>query len=151
MFASPMGTGETRYMAYRCRTPHLTRRLDLVDELVSMAVVARLSQPDAAALFTPDVDLDGLRTEATELRTRRDELAALLPEGLLSAAAVRKQAAALRGRLETIEGTLTAACGSSPAAAGLHGRRAENVGGAGRQRAAAGGGRVDDGYAAARR
>ncbi len=116
MFASPVGTGETRYMAYRCRTPHLTRRLDLVDELVSMAVVARLSQPDAAALFTPNVDLDGLRTEATELRARRDELAVLLAEGLLSAAAVREQAGALRIRLKAIESTLTAAAGASPAA-----------------------------------
>ncbi len=60
MFASPMGTGETRYMTYRCRTPHLRRRLDLVDEPVGMAVVARLSQPDAAQLFAPDVDLDQL-------------------------------------------------------------------------------------------
>ncbi len=117
MFASPAGSGAGRYMAYRCRTPHLMRRLDLVDELVSRTVIARLSQPDAASLLVPDVDLDALCREASELRQRRDELAALLADGLLSPIAVREQAAALTARLKDIDVRGSAASDSSPAAA----------------------------------
>ncbi len=75
MFATPAGTGAARYMAYRCRTAHLMRRLDQVDDLVVGAVIGRLARPDAAALLRPDVDLDGLRQELGQLRDRRDELA----------------------------------------------------------------------------
>lgn len=116
MFATPAGPKAVRYMAYRCRTAHLMRRLDLVDGIVVAAVVGRLARSDAAALLTPDVDLDELRREAGELRDRREELAQLLAEGLLTATAVRSQATGLKARLETIEAEIGAALGESVAA-----------------------------------
>jgi hypothetical protein len=79
-------------------------------------VIARLSRPDAASLLAPSVDLDALRAEATELRDRRDALAALLADGVLSASAVAKQAGKLTRRLSEVEGRITAALGDSPAA-----------------------------------
>lgn len=117
MFASPMGAKGKRWMVYKCRIAHLARRLDLVDEVVVGVVLERLARPDAADLFSPDVNLDALRSEANDLRTRRDELADLLAEGLLSAARVRQQAKVLGERLRTIEGQVNAAKTGDPLAA----------------------------------
>ncbi len=116
MFATTAGTKGTRYHVYRCRSCYLTRRLDQVDEVVESVVIARLSRPDAASLLASSVDLDALRAEATELRDRRDALAALLADGVLSASAVAKQAGKLTRRLSEVEGRITAALGDSPAA-----------------------------------
>lgn len=115
MFASPMGAKGARYMTYRCRTGHLARRLDLVDEVVEGVIVARLSRPDARTLLAPDLDVDKLRAQAVELRRRRDGLAGLLADGLLSPSAVRAQAGKLTQALETLDGQITAALGDSPA------------------------------------
>ena len=116
MYGSPMKVHERRWMVYRCPAYHVTRRMDLVDEVVVGTVVARLSRPDALALLTPDEDVDALRAEATDLRDRRDSLAALLAEGLLSPAAVRTQAGKLSKDLGDIEGRIAAALGDNPAA-----------------------------------
>ena len=117
LFASPMTSKGRRWQVYRCRSCYLTRRSDLVDEVVEVDVLARLSMPDAAALLAPDVDLDGLRAEADRLRRRRDDLAALLADGLLSAEAVRVQAKALSQRIAVVQRELAAAVGTSPVAA----------------------------------
>ena len=116
VFASPAGVGTARYMTYRCRTPHLTRRLDLVDEVVVGTVLARLRQPDAATLLLPDTDLGELRKELSELRERRDMLAVLLTDGLLSVTAVRSQASVLTQRITAVESKVSAAMGESVAA-----------------------------------
>ena len=80
------------------------------------SVLARLALPDALALLTPDEDVDALRGQATDLRDRRDTLAALLADGLLSPAAVRVQAGKLAKDLDGIEGRIAAALGDNPAA-----------------------------------
>ena len=116
MYGSPMKSGARRWMVYRCHARHLTRRMDLVDEVVERAVIARLSRPDAAALLSPSADVDALRTKATELRDRRDNLAALLADGLLSPSAVRQQAGKLSGQLAEVERQIAAALGENPAA-----------------------------------
>ena len=116
MYGSPMKVRDRRWMVYRCPAYHVTRRMDLVDEIVVGTVVARLSRPDALALLTPDEDVDALRAEATDLRDRRDSLAALLADGLLSPAAVRTQAGRLSKDLDAVEGRITAALGDNPAA-----------------------------------
>lgn len=115
MYASPAQspTGG-RWMIYRCRTTHLTRRLDLVDQVVDALVVARMSRPDAARLLAADVDVTGLRREVTELRDRRDALAAMLAGGLLSAPAVRGEAVKLTASIGERERAIEAASGSSP-------------------------------------
>ncbi len=117
MFGSPMVKGERRWHSYRCTGCSLSRRSDLVDEVVEGVVVARLSRPDAAALLRPDVDLDALRQEVTELRQRRDGLAALLADGLLGAGAVREQARTLTDKIDTLTGRIAAATRESPALA----------------------------------
>jgi site-specific DNA recombinase len=117
MFASPMGERAKRWMVYRCRTSHLMRRLDLVDEVVEGVMVARLSRPDVLQLLTPDEDVDELRREIVELRDRREALAGMLAEGLLPAASVRESSRKLTDAISVLEGRLRTALGENPAAA----------------------------------
>lgn len=117
MYASPAGTKDQRWMVYRCRTSHLMRRLDLVDEVVEGIVLERLARPDALDLISPDVDLDRLRAEAVSIRERRDGLADLLADGLLPAAKVREQAHRLTERLREVETAIKDATHDHPAAA----------------------------------
>lgn len=115
MYGTPAGTGQRRWMAYRCPKYHVTRRMDLVDEVVSGVILARLARPDAARLLAPDVDLDALQAEAHDIRERRTALAAMLAEGILPASAVRVQAARLSSQLEEVERAVSAATGDNPA------------------------------------
>ncbi|TQN44414.1 DNA invertase Pin-like site-specific DNA recombinase [Blastococcus colisei] len=116
MFASPMGAKGKRWMAYRCLGCYIARRQDLVDEVVTAVVLARLSMPDAVNVLSRTEDVSALREEAGELRQRRDDLAALLADGLLSATAVRERSQKLTDQLRELEGRITAALGESPAA-----------------------------------
>lgn len=110
MFASPVKDKGRQWMVYRCFGGYcMTRRLDLVDEVVESRVVYLLSRPDAAKLFTAGEDVAALRRKAVELRDRRDQLAALLAEGLLSAASVREQAGKLATELHAVETALGSA------------------------------------------
>lgn len=117
MYASPMRSKGRSWMVYRCPTTHLMRRLDLVDEVVVGVILARLAMPDAVDLFRPDVDLDRLRGEATDLRKRRDDLAELLAEGLLSPAKVREQSARVGERLRAVEAQIATTGAGDPVAA----------------------------------
>lgn len=110
MFASPAKkNGKTR-MIYRCFGGYcIARQLEPVDETVEARVVGILSRPDAARLFTPDIDTMALRAQASALRDRRDTLAALLAEGLLSPAAVRQQAGKITAELASVESKLNTA------------------------------------------
>lgn len=114
MFATPMKNRGTPYMGYRCVACYLSRRLDLVDELVEAVIVARLSKPDAAALFLEDEDVPALRAECAELRGRRDDLAGLLADGLLSASAVRERSQGLTKRINDLEDRISRVLGESP-------------------------------------
>lgn len=121
MFASPMGQKGRRWVAYRCRACYLARRVEYVDEFVEGVLVARLSRPDAVDLFAPTSDdVHALRAEAVELRDRRDALADLLADGLLSAAKVREQTRVLADRLRAVEDRIAAAGQTSPMLALAH-------------------------------
>lgn len=114
MFACPTKV----VMVYRCTTCYgTTRRMDLVDEVVMGVLTARLSRPDAAGLLDADVDTEKLRERLSALRERRDDLAQLLAEGLLSAGAVRSQAEKLTSELDAAELELQAVTGTSVLAA----------------------------------
>lgn len=106
--------GADRTPVYRCVRCYMARHRDRVDAVVRAAVVARLSRPDAAELFSPDVDLIALRAQASELRERRDGLAALLADGLLGADAVRAQAHKLGKEIADLERQISAALGTGP-------------------------------------
>jgi site-specific DNA recombinase len=101
---------------YRCLSCRGTRLLDLVDEVVMTAVLARLSRSDAAGLLDRDIDLDELRGRVVDLRERRDGLASLLADGLLTPAAVRTQAQRLTDQIGDLERQIEAAIGTSPLA-----------------------------------
>jgi hypothetical protein len=119
MYASPAGTPNgRRWQIYRCMArQHLGRRLDHVDDTVDEVVIRRLSRPDAAILLSRDVDISELRAEGADLRRRRDALAAMLAENLLSAESVRDQASRLTEALVDVERRIDAASGDSPLAA----------------------------------
>lgn len=103
-------------MIYRCTKCYLGRGLEDVDEVVLGVIAARLSRPDAASLFSDDVDLDSLRQRAVDLRERRDGLAAMLADGLLGPEAVRTQAAKLTTELDEVQRSIEDAMGSTPLA-----------------------------------
>lgn len=111
MYASPSPTknGPSR-MIYRCMGGYcLSRGLEQVDAVVEAAVIGVLARPDAAALFNPDSNVTELRAKAAALRERRDTLAALLGEGLLSPGAVREQSGKLTTELRDYEAKIDAA------------------------------------------
>ena len=114
MFAERGNAAER--VVYRCRTCTGCRRIDRVDELVMAAVVARLSRADAVGLLDRDIDLDDLRQRVVELRQRRDGLASLLADGLLTPAIVRTQAQRLTDQIGDLERQIEASLGTSPLA-----------------------------------
>lgn len=120
MFASPMKSKSKgmEWMVYRCFGGYcLSRRLDLVDNVVNAVMVGRLSSPDAAKMFSSAGDSAALRARATDLRDRRDALASMLADGLLSASAVREQAGRISTELHSVESALDAMDTLNPAAA----------------------------------
>lgn len=118
MFASPMKSNGKAWMVYRCFGSYCTtRRLDLVDDVVQLRAIELLSRPDAAALFANTGDATALRHQATDLRERRDALAAMLADGLMSASAVRLQAGKIGTQLRAVEDALGAIDSLTPAAA----------------------------------
>jgi site-specific DNA recombinase len=79
------------------------------DLAVKETIVARLSLPDAASMLQPHVDHDGLAAQATALRQRRDDIARLIGEGLLTGDAARPQLQSLGDQLVAIESKLAPA------------------------------------------
>jgi site-specific DNA recombinase len=114
MFATTNGAAQIP--VYRCRTCYGARRRDRVDEVVLNAVTARLSRPDAARLLDKDVDVTTLRETVVEIRERRDGLAALLADGLLTPGAVRVQAGRLSQQIDGLERQIDTATGDNPLA-----------------------------------
>jgi hypothetical protein len=113
MFATTNPQGAT---VYRCRNCYGTRRLDLVDEVVRGVLIERLSRRDALSLLNRDVDLTSLRVQVVELRSRRDGLASLLADGLLTPDAVRVQAGRLTTQIDALERQIMESSGTDPLA-----------------------------------
>ncbi|MEV2226992.1 recombinase family protein [Streptomyces phaeochromogenes] len=68
---NPGGSRVGTHPRYRCTEhAHLSRRADLVDDLVERVIVARLREPDARDLFTPSAStpVAGLSVEALTAR-----------------------------------------------------------------------------------
>lgn len=110
LYAAPYKAKGRSIMVYRCLGGYcLQRRMEPVDDLITDVMVARLSRPDASKLFVDSDKLAELRTTATDLRGRRDALAALLADGLLSPTAVREQSAKISRELIAAEASIGAA------------------------------------------
>lgn len=118
MFAAPTTYRGRQRMTYRCQGGYcMGRGMDDVDAVVVAAVVARLSAPDAREVFTAGEDVSALDARAAELRGRRDALAALLADGLMSPGAVREAAGKIGRELDDVEAERGRRAGTGPAAA----------------------------------
>lgn len=110
--------------AYRCMASrHLSRQQAPLDDLVEKVALGFLHDDGkiGAALAAVSKDRNGI--DGNELRTRRaalqatkDELAALFTEGVLDAAAVRKESAKLSGQIGDIDAALADLARQSPLA-----------------------------------
>jgi len=92
------------YMSYMCKRFCVTRKVEWVDELIVSLVIARLSQPDAAALFAPSDEggtatLDAIRDK----RVRLDGFYEAAAKGELTAAGLGRIEATLLGEIEALE------------------------------------------------
>ena len=94
---------------YWCRACGLVRSMAAVDDLVLRLAEARLTQPDALAALTPDVDIDPLRDEHATLMERKATLAGLVADGTMSRADVKDAVERLNERLAEIDRMLQAA------------------------------------------
>lgn len=113
---------ETRYWgAYTCRsTRHLSRRRDLVDGVVQLAVLDRLAEPDAVDLLAQredPVDVRGAQQDMREARATLDELASALGSGALDMRSYQVASESARTRLAGAETLLSRAVTANPAAA----------------------------------
>lgn len=94
---------------YSCPQCHLVRTMAPIDDVVLRLAEARLTQPDALAALTPDVDIDPLRAEHTTLTERKADLAGLVADGTMSRADVKEAVERLNLRLAEIDRLLDTA------------------------------------------
>ncbi len=109
MHASGMGGyGPERGSAYRCdKGSHCATPAIPADQAMAQVMIARLGQPDIADLLPapeprPEVDVKALRAESRKLHAKRDDLARLLSEDVLTEAGVRQERKRIDARLAQI-------------------------------------------------
>ncbi|MET8510464.1 recombinase family protein [Streptomyces sp. NPDC005077] len=112
---------DTHYWgAYRCKSlKHLSRRRDLVDDQVQLAILERLSWSDAADLLAEredPVDIRGAQKDMRGARQTLDELASALGTGALDMRSWQVASEAARARLAAAEGVLSRAVTINPVA-----------------------------------
>jgi site-specific DNA recombinase len=95
------------YVAGNIGACHVSITRAAADAFVTQIVVTRLGRADALQLFLPEVGLDEIEAEVRSLHLRRDELADLLADGLLTGAAARPRLAAIAQRLASLEAQRT--------------------------------------------
>lgn len=104
---------------YECRaTPHLGRSAQLLDDHVQLAVVSRLSQPDALELVARQedpIDVRAAQAELKEARETLDELAAELGAGGMDLRSWRVASAGAKERMAAAETLLSRAVRVNPA------------------------------------
>jgi site-specific DNA recombinase len=102
------GYGKERGSAYRCdKRSHCATPALLVDQAIAKVMIARLGREDIADLLPApeprlDVDVKALRAEARKLHAKRDDLARLLGEDILTEAGVRQERKRIDARLAEI-------------------------------------------------
>lgn len=88
---------------YWCQACGLVRSMAAVDDFVLRLAEARLTQPDALAALTPDVDIDPLRAEHATLTERKADLAGLVADGTMTRADVKDAVERLNVRLAELD------------------------------------------------
>jgi site-specific DNA recombinase len=114
--------GESGAASYRCAKTekasdrHVARRAVLVDEVVTAAVLARLSRPDAVEVLSgrPSEDTAELRSRAKRLRTRLDEADDMFSAGELDRRRLAKISDAIRAELAEVEDRLAESASAGP-------------------------------------
>lgn len=100
------GNGEDGSPIYRCsRTPHLKRYVEPVDRYVEARVVDVLARPDLAELFggeSAERTVE-LRTKASSIRARLNDLGALFATGDIDALQLKEATARLRAQQEEVD------------------------------------------------
>jgi site-specific DNA recombinase len=101
---------------YRCSSgAHVARKARPVDEYVTEVTITRLTQPDAAELWTAELpDASELMVEADTLRRRRDDIAADYGDGVMTREQFRTANARVLERLAEVEAQIAAAGSASP-------------------------------------
>jgi DNA invertase Pin-like site-specific DNA recombinase len=105
---------------YCCREKfHCKRPVELVDGLVELVAISRLSEPDTVDMFarphtSPDVDVVALRDEQQALRQRQDDLATDYADGRLSRSQLHAGTERIDVRLHDIAELLAASTQESP-------------------------------------
>jgi hypothetical protein len=101
-------------MIYACTSSWcVSRDLRQVDALVTAAILRRLSRQDAADLLKDNIDVQPLLAEIGVLQRRRDDLAALLADGALTASAVREASEDLGARIDALQRRVAVAEGDA--------------------------------------
>ena len=105
------GGGKVHAAVYIPGAPGLNCHVSITraaaDHFVERLVIARLEQPDAGDLLRmPTSTSRDDATEADTLRSRRDDLATLVAEGLLPAATARERLTSIAARLQELESAL---------------------------------------------
>ncbi|CAO1650563.1 recombinase family protein [Salinibacterium sp. NYA9b] len=95
------------YMSLACTANWCTsRKMEHVEDFVVEVLLARLADPQVVAGLSTTPDSAPLEEELTTLRERRDDLAALLADGLLSRDVVREKAEDMTHRIKVLEARL---------------------------------------------
>ncbi|WP_267800156.1 recombinase family protein [Streptomyces sp. H27-H5] len=109
-----------RMLNYRCRSQrHLSRRRDMVDDIVQLAVLDRLSRSDAADLLAAredPVDVRGAQEDRRQARLVLDGLAGALGRGELDMRSWTLASEAARHRIAAADETLSQAVKVNPVA-----------------------------------
>ncbi|MGW6395395.1 recombinase family protein [Streptomyces sp. NPDC055103] len=104
--------------SYTCRvSKHIMRRVDLLDDYVQLAVLERVSRPDAADLLAAredPVDVRGAQRDMREAREMLTDLAAALGSGEMDMLEWRAASKAAKQRLADAEKVLSAAVKVNP-------------------------------------
>jgi site-specific DNA recombinase len=114
-----VGTGTGGHgRTYVCPNHHIRRAAAPVDELVAAVVTGRLSRPDAAALLAAPrpagPDTASLHRQATVLRARLAEQAALHARGEITAAMLATGTRIITGDLGAVEAQLATVTADDP-------------------------------------
>ena len=110
---------------YQCDKNHLRRVVGPVDDLVTSTLIARMKRPEAAAeLLHAEKDAPdarALRTEASRLRAKLNELADMFARDVITAAQLETGNKGVVSRLREVETALAVSAEHDPAA-GIAGR-----------------------------
>ena len=92
------------YMTYMCKRFCVTRKVEWVDDLIVSLVIARLSQPDAAMLFTePDDDVTATLDAIGDKRSRLEEFYEAAAKGEITPAGLGRIETNLLAEIEVLE------------------------------------------------